>query len=121
MALYNPMMRHEFALWTLHQQAITSLSKWQEAILLEADWVDDNIWTPGQSVYRGQQVIACPSNYSAFKSHTHAIQSFATQSPENWAQVVLFAPLTANSTFSMVVEGLEWDYQGCNGSCSVGE
>ncbi len=42
----------------------------------------------------------CLVGYQGYKEHNPMIQAFAQQNPENLAQTLLFAPLTANTNFS---------------------
>lgn len=42
---------------------------------------------------------------SGYEEHTPMIRNFASQSPENFAQVLMFSPLSANITFSDLFEG----------------
>jgi hypothetical protein len=45
---------------------------------------------------KGQVVL---SKYQGYQQHNPMIQAFAAQTPENFAQALLFAPLTANTSF----------------------
>jgi hypothetical protein len=53
---------------------------------------------------RPKQVLdahACPvTPLSGYRKHIEAIQSYARKSPENFAQVLIFSPLSANVPFS---------------------
>ena len=42
----------------------------------------------------------CITGYQGFAQHSPFIQSYAQKNPENFAQTLLFAPLTANTKFS---------------------
>jgi len=54
---------------------------------------DTKIWTPDKKV--------CPlTPLSGYKSHIEKIQKFAFASPENFAQTMMFSPLSANVSFS---------------------
>lgn len=46
---------------------------------------------------KGGQV--CLTKYQGYQQHNPMIQAFAAQNPENFAQALLFAPLTANTSF----------------------
>ncbi|RDJ34984.1 MAG: hypothetical protein DWQ19_09120 [Crenarchaeota archaeon] len=41
----------------------------------------------------------CLTKYQGYQQHNPMIQAFAAQNPENFAQSLLFAPLTANTSF----------------------
>lgn len=99
------MHRYEFKLWYLHEQVMDIFSKSMDSIWEAKDYLNNDIWRPGQQSYRGYAPIACPPNYSSYAAHQPQIGGFAQASPENWAQAVMFAPLTANTNFYMVVEG----------------
>lgn len=46
----------------------------------------------------------CLVGYQGYQQHNPVIQAFAQQSPENFAQVLMFAPLTANTGFDRFSE-----------------
>lgn len=59
---------------------------------------DDHNWSPG--INDPASKGSCPiTPLSGYETHIKAIQSYAAASPENFAQVLMFSPLSANVSF----------------------
>lgn len=104
-------MRMQFDLWFLKEHSLDLLLDEAEDYIGDVgkEHPGDTIWTPprkkSQVQLRGNEGWqVCPTGYSSFQQHTQAIREYANKSPDNFAQVLLFAPLTANTSFSWMVE-----------------
>lgn len=88
-------VRYEFLLWMLKEASNSLLFP-----DLEEPTTKPRIRTP--QFFKPSGELVCLSGY---QKHTPAIRNFAKQSPENFAQVMMFSPLSANINFADLFEG----------------
>jgi len=87
-----PIVKHEFYLWLLKEAS-------NKLLFPHLEKPKKKIEPPKFKKPSGELICI-----SSFRQHTPAIRNFARQSAENFAQVMMFSPLSANTAFSALFE-----------------